>query len=75
MDRYGSSNTHRKENGRTPRAVVIEILVEGMDDMAAAEYLYETNWGGQGMACLGKESTLSSTPTASWQKIRPPLRR
>ena len=43
-DKYGSSNTHRKENGRTPRAV-IEILVEGMDDLTAAEYLYNADRG------------------------------
>ena len=43
-DKYGSSNTHRKEDGRTPRAV-IEILVEGMDNLTAAEYLYNSNWG------------------------------
>ncbi len=37
-NRYGSVE-HREENGRTPRAV-IEILVEGMDDLTAAKYLY-----------------------------------
>ncbi|MDE0020406.1 MAG: hypothetical protein OXT69_03330 [Candidatus Poribacteria bacterium] len=46
-DQYGSSDIHRKENGRTPRGV-IEILVEGMDDMAAAEYLYNSDWGIEG---------------------------
>ncbi len=46
-DQYGSSDVHRKENGRTPRGV-IEILVEGMDDMAAAEYLYSSDWGIRG---------------------------
>ncbi|MDE0020404.1 MAG: hypothetical protein OXT69_03320 [Candidatus Poribacteria bacterium] len=46
-DQYGSSDIHRKENGRTPRGV-IEILVEGMDDMAAAEYLYSSDWGIRG---------------------------
>ena len=43
-DQYGSSDVHRKENGRTPRGV-IEILVEGMDDLEAAEYLYRSDWG------------------------------
>ncbi len=43
-DQYGNSNIHRKENGRTPRAV-IEILVEGMDDLTAAKYLYNSNRG------------------------------
>ncbi len=43
-DQYGSSDIHRKENGRTPRGV-IEILVEGMDDLTAAKYLYAANWG------------------------------
>ena len=37
-NRYGSVE-FREENGRTPRAV-IEILVEGMDDLTAAKYLY-----------------------------------
>ena len=46
-DQYGSSDVHRKENGRTPRGV-IEILVEGMDDMAAAKYLYSSDWGIRG---------------------------
>ncbi len=43
-NRYGSVE-HREENGRTPRAV-IEILVEGMDDLTAAKYLYGGGKGG-----------------------------
>ncbi len=40
-DRYGTRNLHGKT---TPRAV-IEILVEGMDDLTAAKYLYDAGRG------------------------------
>ena len=42
-ERHGSVDYHQ-EDGRTPRAV-IDILVEGMDDLTAAKYLYA---GGRG---------------------------
>ena len=40
-EHYGTRNIH----GKTPRAV-IEILVEGMDDLTAAKYLYNASRGG-----------------------------
>ena len=53
---YGSVMYH-EENGRTPRAV-IDILVEGMDDMTAAKYLY----GG------GRDSYFSEAYGERWVK-------